>query len=73
LLGNDIFFSTIGSSYDCQEGLILLPIPSWSPHEEWGNRFRIKDKRAVLSSNAMKSRFGRMVSLDVYILWKKMF
>jgi hypothetical protein len=73
LLGNNMFFSAIGPSYDCRERLNLFPTPSRSPHDDWGNRFEIKGKRAVRSSNAEKSRLGRMASHNVYILWKKIF
>lgn len=66
-----IFFSAIGPSYDCRERLNLFPTPSRSPHDDWGNRFGIKGKRAVRSSKPDKSRLGRMASHNVYILWKK--
>jgi hypothetical protein len=73
LLSNNISFSSDEFYYDRRVGLILLPIPPWSPHDKWGNRHNIKGNRVVLSSNAEKSTPGRMGSRDVQILWKKVF
>jgi hypothetical protein len=61
-----------GIYYHCRVELILLPIPSLSPHDEWSNRLKIKAKRAVLPSDAEKSMPVRTGSTDVQILWKNM-
>jgi len=63
--GNNIFFYTIGLSYDCHVRPVLLSIPSLSPHDEWSNWLRIKGKRAMLPSDAEKSMLGKAASIDV--------
>jgi len=46
-------------------GLNLLSILSTSPHDEFGNWFKIKGKRRVLSPDAEESMLSRVVSADV--------
>jgi hypothetical protein len=41
-----------------------------SPDDEWSNRLKIKGKRAMLPSDAEKSRLRRGASSDVQILLK---
>ena len=72
LNANNACFSMIGLSYDSHVGPLLLLIPSLSPADEWSKRFKIKGKKAVLPSDAEKSRLRRVGSSDVQFLLKNM-
>ena len=60
-------------SYDSYVGAILLLILSVSPVDESTKRFKIKGKRAMLPSDAEKSRLRRGASSDVQFLLKNMY
>jgi hypothetical protein len=49
------FFSKIDPSYYCYIGSNLLSILSLSPHDGFGNCFKIKREKGVLSPDAEKS------------------
>ena len=65
LLETNPFFSRIDLSYDCRMGPNLSPIPPWSPHDEWGDRLKIKGKMGGLSPDAEKSMLWGMATSDV--------
>ncbi|MBP1699152.1 MAG: hypothetical protein H6Q41_4340 [Deltaproteobacteria bacterium] len=67
----NIFFAKIDISYYCHRGPNLLSTLSLFPDDEYGNGFKIKGERAVLSSDAEKSMLLGWGTPDVQILWKK--